>query len=287
MSVPTTRELQRPPRMLGLYARAAAGMLPLAGRRGGGEVPELELALRDVAVDRAHLARYARVCGFRVGDELPATYPHVLAFPLHMALMTDPSFPFAPVGTVHLANRITLKRPLDAGERLDLLVRAREGEPHPKGRLVEMVTEAHAGGEVAWEGLSTFLRRGGGSGETAKKRRKPPEPPRGAVWRLPGDTGRRYADVSGDRNPIHLHDLTAKAFGFKRAIAHGMWTKARCLAALEGRLPDAYTVEVSFEKPILLPARVAFGSLRASAKKIDFAVRDERTGAPHLTGTIR
>ena len=55
-----------------------------------------------------------------------------------------------------------------------------------------------------------------------------------------------------------MHDLTAKAFGFPRAIAHGMWSKARCLAALEGQLPDAFTTEVAFKRPILLPAKVEF-----------------------------
>ena len=79
-----------------------------------------------------------------------------------------------------------------------------------------------------------------------------------ARWHLPDDLGRRYASVSGDRNPIHMHSLTAKAFGFPRAIAHGMWTKARCIAALEPSLPNAYQVDVDFRKPILLPAQVDF-----------------------------
>ena len=63
--------------------------------------------------------------------------------------------------------------------------------------------------------------------------------------------------MSGDHNPIHLHALSAKALGFPRAIAHGMWTKARCLASL--RLPDAFAVDVRFKKPILLPSKVTFG----------------------------
>ena len=83
------------------------------------------------------------------------------------------------------------------------------------------------------------------------------DPPVTAHWRLPDDLGRRYAAVSGDHNPIHMHGLTAKAFGFPRAIVHGMWTKARCLASL--RLPDAYAVDVRFKKPILLPSKVTFG----------------------------
>ena len=109
--------------------------------------------------------------------------------------------------------------------------------------------------------------------------------PASAQWRLPGDLGRRYAGVSGDRNPIHLHALTAKPLGFSSAIAHGMWTKARCLAALESTLPDAFGVDVRFRRPIMLPATVTFASERDAAST-DFAVRDARKGTPHLDGRI-
>ena len=85
-------------------------------------------------------------------------------------------------------------------------------------------------------------------------------PRSGLTWRLGGDLGRRYAAVSGDHNPIHLYALTAKALGFSRQIAHGMWSKARCVAALENRLPDAVTVDVAFKTPIFLPGTVAFAS---------------------------
>jgi acyl dehydratase len=107
-----------------------------------------------------------------------------------------------------------------------------------------------------------------------------------AEWRLGGDLGRRYAAVSGDRNPIHMHAWTAKPLGFPRAIAHGMWTKARCLAAIESRLPDAFEVDVRFRKPILLPSRVEFAST-SEGDEIAFAVRDAKRGTPHLGGSMR
>jgi acyl dehydratase len=107
-----------------------------------------------------------------------------------------------------------------------------------------------------------------------------------AEWRLGGDLGRRYAAVSGDRNPIHMHALTAKPLGFSSAIAHGMWTKARCLAALESRLPDAFAVDVRFRKPIPLPGRVELLSDAGDDERIEFAVRDARRQTPHLDGRI-
>jgi MaoC like domain len=243
--------------MVTTYLKAAVGALPGAGRLsfvagGGGAMPDIELEERGLRAEPDRVAEYARVCGFRFRDELPPTYPHVLSFPLHMRLMTDGSFPFSPVGLVHIGNRIELRRPLRVGEELDVRVFPREaGE-----RSFALLTEARVDGELAWTEESTMFRPGGG------------HPPRRqdddadfafvAEWRLPGHLGRRYAAVSGDRNPIHMHSLTAKPFGFPRAIAHGMWTKARCLAALEPSLPDAYVVSVEFRKPILLPGRVTF-----------------------------
>ncbi|HSD81784.1 MAG TPA: hypothetical protein VLB47_14040, partial [Solirubrobacteraceae bacterium] len=156
MAATTTRELRSPPATLALLARAAVPLVPLASRLpfvagGGGDLPAVELVLRDARADRDALAAYARVCGFPLRDALPATYPHVLAFPLQLALMTDARFPFAAVGLVHVANAITVHRPVDAGEALTLSVRAGDLRPHPRGRTFALRTEARAGDEVVWE----------------------------------------------------------------------------------------------------------------------------------------
>ncbi|MFL6143835.1 MAG: MaoC/PaaZ C-terminal domain-containing protein [Labedaea sp.] len=276
----TVHELSTAPNLLALYGKAV-----LSGfTRRGGDLPATGYEQPVVPVDVAHLAGYDRICGFRLTDELPVTYPHVLSFPLQIKLMTDPGFPFPLVGSVHLANRITQYRPLRVSDRFGLRVRVADLRPHPKGRQFDVVSEAVAGGEVVWRDVSTYLRRGGGSGP--REEREPAAPPAPtAIWRVPGDIGRRYAEVSGDRNPIHLHPLTAKLFGFPRAIAHGMWTKARCLAALEGRLPDAYTVDVGFKLPVLLPARVGFAA-RETEAGWEFHLFDVRTGKPHLAGSV-
>jgi hypothetical protein len=253
-------------------------------RKTGSDLPALSRTSHDVAVDRAHVAAYAEVCGFPLRDALPLTYPHLLAFPLHMALMTDPAFPFPAIGTVHLANAITQHRPIAADEPLQVTAGTANLRPHPKGRTFEIATRVHSRGELVWESTSTFLRLGGGDPKATVDGPTFEEvPSAGISWRLPGDLGRRYAGVSGDHNPIHLYALTAKAFGFPRAIAHGMWSKARCLAALDGRLPDAVTVEVAFRKPILLPGRVEFGS-RIAGDDFAFALARPKDGAAHLLG---
>src|SRR5690606_34417600 len=154
----STVELTESPRLGPLYRRAALSALARRGARGEA-LPATTLVLRGVTVDRRHLADYNRVCGFRLADTLPATYPHILAFPLAMRLMTAPGFPFPLVGLVHVANRITVARPIDAGESLDLAVHAADLRPHARGRQVDVVATATIGDEVVWRGVSTYLRR--------------------------------------------------------------------------------------------------------------------------------
>jgi hypothetical protein len=300
----SARTLQSSPSILPLYARAAAPMVPGASLLpfipgGGKEIPEIELTLPQVRADADRVAAYNRVCGFSLRDHLPPTYPHVLAFPLQMAVMADGSFPFGAVGLVHVENQIVQHRRIGLDEELTIKVKPTKLEDHPKGRTFSLQTKVKAGNRIVWESTSTMLRRGGGSGESTPKadkselhqvsgpagRKFDAVPGASAEWKLGGDLGRRYAAVSGDRNPIHMHAWTAKPLGFPRAIAHGMWTKARCLAALESRLPDAFQVDVRFRKPILLPSRVEFAST-SQGDEIAFAVRDAKRGTPHLDGSI-
>jgi acyl dehydratase len=212
----------------------------------------------------------------------------MLAFPLQLSLMTDSSFPFAALGLVHIANRIVQHRPIRISEQLQIKVWATDLKDHPRGKQFTMRTETRVGGELVWDEDSTYLKRGGGSGDGKGQRRDDREEtqlPVTATWRLPGDLGRRYGSVSGDMNPIHIHPLSARLFGFPTAIAHGMWTKARCLAALDPQLRDSFTTEVEFKKPILLPATVEF-SEQSEASGIRFAVRGAGKGTPHLDGCV-
>jgi acyl dehydratase len=260
------------------YLRAALGLLP--ARRPAG-LPDTTLVRRGVTVDRDHLARYDRVCGFRLSDTLPPTYPHILAFPLAMRVMSGRDFPFPVVGLVHVANRITVHRPIDSGEELELSVRCADLRPHDRGQQFDVIATATAGGATAWAGVSTYLSKAA-TGEGRGRRDQPPPPAPTARWRVPASIGGEYAQVSGDRNPIHTSRLGARAFGFPRPIAHGMWSKARSLAALDGRLPAEYTVDVAFKQPILLPSTVGFAATPAG-NGWEFRIDGKK---PHLAGVV-
>jgi acyl dehydratase len=261
-------------------ARTALALLP---RRRPATLPDREPAGRVVTVDREHLARYDRVCGFRLTDTLPATYPHVLAFPLALRQMTAPDFPLPLAGLVHVANHITVRRPIDAGNPLTLSVYATDLRPHHRGRQFDIVATVVVDGEQAWRGVSTYLRRER-QGERREAGGQPTRPVPSARWAVPARVGTDYAAVSGDHNPIHTSRLGARLFGFPRPIAHGMWSEARCLAALEGRLPAQYSVDVAFRQPILLPATVSFAAT-AAGEGWHFGVHSAGGDRVHLTGS--
>ena len=237
-----------------------------------------------VVAERPRVEAYAAVCGFPRKDVVPLTYPHLLAFPLHMAIMGDAAFPYPAIGMVHVENTITAHRAIGVGEALDVTTSVGEPRPHAKGVLLDFVTTVATAGETAWESTSTYLRRGRTIDGEAAPGMMVADPPTGGVeWRLPANLGRTYAGVSGDANPIHLYPLTARALGFPRQIAHGMWTKARSVAAIENRLPEAVTVEVAFKKPVFLPGTVAFAARQDDAGWT-FALTSPKDGSPHLLG---
>ncbi|MFV0134340.1 MaoC family dehydratase [Streptomyces sp. HMX87] len=277
----STVTLAAPPALPPLLARGAL-LSPFKRPRPDAAHPRTRLVLPGLRIDLARLAAYERVCGFATGaNALPVTYPHVLGFPLAMRLMSGRDFPLPLLGLVHTSIGITRWAAMPASGEYELAVRVAELAPHRRGTEAAVVTEVSSGGDVVWESRSTYLARHRTSPSPAGKPRRPePGPlPVRDEWRLGGDLGRRYGAASGDRNPIHLHPLTARLFGFPRAIAHGMWTVARCLAA--HGTPDAVVVGAEFRAPVPLPGRVVYGAADGR-----FELRGGPDGRLHLTGDV-
>jgi|SRR5699024_1617529 len=274
------------PAMLPMFAKALfrANVKPNA-------TPALSttsVRLTDVVLDKKHLAEYRRVCGFSADGHLPITYPHMHAHPLFMALMLNKDFPFAVLGLVHTRNIITQHRPIKEQEQLDIECRLANLKQVAKGYEFSIQTLVTTAGELVWESESVMFRRGGGTGEETVRapRAASPIPELYETWYVAEDTGRRYGKVSGDRNPIHLYPFTAKLFGFKRHIAHGMWSKARCLASLQEKLPtNPFTVDVSFKLPMFIPAKVMFAPERTTTG-YHFRLLASDGVKPHLEGTL-
>lgn len=268
--------------------RAALPGLPVVGQLPGikkdrDATAGFALTRPPVRVERAAVEKYALLCGFPVKDTVPLTYPHMLAQPLHLAILTDPRFPVPAMGMVHLENSISQHRRIGVGETLDVRVDVGSPLPHPVGTAWQLTSTITADGETVWESVSTYLRRGRRNPDAVWPNELIDVPPSGPVFALKADLGRRYAAVSGDYNPIHLSALTAKALGFPRQIAHGMWTKARCVAMLENRLPEAVRVDVAFKKPVFLPSSVAYGG-RPVEGGYAFSLHKRGSDTLHLLG---
>ncbi len=285
------RHFAAPPSMTGLYLRAATKR----GALGDGQtIPRLEATLDKCRADPADLAAYRQVCGFLPGDHLPATWPHVLAAPLHLALLTDAAFPLRPLGIVHTRNRITVHQPLPVDAELGVRCWVEGHRQHRLGVEFDLETEVGLDAQTAWSSTTTILARTA-TGRPAGPKPKREDPPpgqaaglaRSTVWRLGGDQGRRYAKVSGDYNPIHLYPWTARPLGFPRPIVHGMWSLARCVAEIEEDLaPAGWTVSVAFRKPVLLPTPVLFTAGHDGDTRT-FALRTRDARKVHLEGEVR
>lgn len=252
--------------------------------RVGDDLPNLSISLESFVLNSENLQRYRTVCGFQ-SQRVPPTYFFVVAFPLFIRLMLEKNFPLRPMGMVHLRNQISVHHSFDTSSALSISAAVGKSELTSRGLEWTINTQVQDQSKTVWTSESTFLNRcKTGIPRQTLESVKPQGNPQ--PWSLSADLGRRYARVSGDYNPIHLTDISARLFGFKKAIAHGMWSKARCLAALDNQLPDAgYQVNVSFFKPVYLPSSVSFQSHKQGSKH-NFYLFNCSGADMHLQGSI-
>ncbi len=287
------------PALLPSYFRALRSTVGVRSLGRAAGLPDIRLSASGIAIDAGRLSRYAAVCGFGsmrglAPSAVPSPYPHVLAFPLQLALLTRSDFPFPVLGLVHLANRIEQRRPITTADSLDVDVYVDGLAAHPRGSTFHLITDARISGQLVWRESSQLLARhrrhaadGGAAAASAPAVDVPAVAPAATLtWALRSDLGRRYAAVSGDRNPIHLFDATARPFGFRRHIVPGMWTLARAVAELGHHVPPEHTLDVAFRHAIELPGHVGFGrSTRPHV--LEFGVSSPEAERTHLTGECR
>lgn len=254
------------------------------------ELPKMSVAVASVGFEAGRLAAYRDICGFGEEAGVPILYPQVQAISMQMHLLTRDEFPLPLVGLVHLRNRVEQERPLRADETFSVQVGVVAQRTTDKGLEFDLeTTYADASGATPWKALATVLHRR----KQKEQKKGPPKPAvdgRLSEYRAidaPADIGRRYGRISGDMNPIHLYPLTARLLGFKRHIAHGMWSLARCCAELQGGLGHPPRVlEVRFQQPLFLPARNALRYGRDGESYV-FSLIGRDSGKPHLTGSLR
>ena len=252
-------------------------------------LPQVTYVRPHVVVDAKKVAAYAKVCGFSKAHGVPMLFLHIEAFPLAMMLFGSKRFPWPAMGTVHLANSATLHQRVHVGDDLRIEVQTGELFKHEKGQVLTLHARALRDGQLVWESTWTLLRMGVRQPQGAPYVSALGELPvlsRQADFYAASGIGRRYGLMSGDINPIHLSAITAKFLGFRRAVAHGMWTKAKALSTLMPREDVAYaSVLVEFKTPLFLPSKASLWAAREEQGAV-FEVRNARGDKPHLRGRV-
>lgn len=245
--------------------------------------------------DAARLAQYRQVCDLPDTGTLPLLYLHAMAMPLHMAILSHKRFPLRLLGLVHWSNQLESLRPIANGEAVDMHCTLDGIQTTERGQSFAIHTTLSANGSVAWRETSTFLSplaRSKSGKKPAPDGSEPDWGPPIAQWAVAANAGRRFAGPSGDWNPIHVSALTARLFGYPRAIAHGMYSAARCLALLQKNLPaDAsLALDLRFKRPLLIPGRVALHTAQGADQDqgaTRFVLKVQPSGEPHIDGTLR
>lgn len=251
-------------------------------------LPTIAISADKVSMQRDKVALYADVCGFDFqGDIIPPTYLYVYAFRLHAVIFTHKAITFPLLGMIHLKNTINAYRPVKTDEVINVQCSLTQSRNVDAGLEFDLLSKVYVGEELVWEALSTYLYRI----DTGKRRARPPRASAMAwedvkQWSLSDDLGLKYAKASGDYNLIHLHPLLSKRFGFEKVLAHGMWSKARCLAELMPMIKQhPFKVEVEFKLPVFMPSEVTFAFESLENGKC-FEMRDVKGKRPHLHGSV-
>jgi hypothetical protein len=292
----TTVEIQKPPHM-GLVFVKALMMAPFRPNTLADDaiIPLTRILLQEFQPDPVLIKNYKTVCGFRENkdDTIPITYLQTLFIGILGKFIISPFFPLKPTGLIQVFQSFEQKRPVKTGEILDLACILSGFTKKETGIETRFILEVISGGEIVWQGISGFFTRSGAKKASSASKPEDIFLEKRETIPVPSGTGRRYAAVSGDYNPHHLYTLTAKAFGFKSAIAHGMWSLARVTASLDREfdLQGSARIEASFKLPIFMPAVTNLGWEQSSEEEtgqsqVRFELRDREKGLPHLKGRL-
>ncbi len=281
-----------------------ARALPRTARRSQGRIVEsfvpgpMRVRQAGLHLERSRIEAYRSVCDYEAqARSVPLAYPELHFTPLMAEAIVSPRFPLSPLGLIHIGQSIEQRQALRPGDVVDATTELSALRETDRGYEVDFSMSLERRGTKVWSGVATMLSRSAQArSNRGKEHRRNPSAgtPKRSTQPLeltvPGNTGLSYACVSGDWNPHHLWWFTARPLGYRRPIAHGMWTLARALAVALHGVPDETPLRSSafFKRPLLMPGRIELDAprLQPETPLVQFAIRDADSGAPHLLGEV-
>jgi len=256
-------------------------------------LPNVELGVRQKLgrVDESKIQAYHKIVHWQETQSTPLhpCFLHLYAFKQHMQLMLDDRFPFALLGIVHLSNKIDVLTALDLSMDVELESNIVSFERHIKGISFKIESKFYQQQQLIWHSESELLAVDKKS-FSGKSHSRPYQLQSGSLlvnqWHCDSAVGRKYGKVSGDFNPIHLSQTSAKLFGFKSAIAHGMWSKARSISEFQEHIGDEFSVAVNFIKPLFLPSDVSLWKSDDDTAVTQFSLTSDDAKVCHLQGQM-
>lgn len=143
-------------------------------------------------------------------------------------------------------------------------------EDKSSGQILNLGQQIYCEGELVLEMESRLFFRNESKGEKAPSSPVPPAarpaPTSNFTVAISSDHPKRYAEASGDTNPIHLDERLAKSVGFKGVIMHGLGTLAIVVAKLPKPLEH---LSVRFAKPVY-PGEMLTTSIWRKGNALEF-----------------
>jgi len=253
-----TMHLDRQPAILPLYINCLTK--PTKNRLDLAAISQMKLEFQHCSIKPKQLKKFNRFYNLNHTQHVPLTFLYLLVFRPQLKFLLNPKLPFSVLGLVHVFNHIQSFKPVYLEDNLTIDIQTKEFKETAKGKELVLTTRILRNDECVWQCFSGYLSPH--KTRNVKRPNTPYEKPHyfhSMDWHIPANTGRQFALLSGDANPIHTYKLAAKLFGFKQAIAHGMCSAIKCWASLphstSAMKKELYT---EFKKPIFLPSTVRF-----------------------------
>ncbi len=254
-------------------------------------IPNIVVRKSEFNFSKSKIDYFTDLVGFKKDSTLvPSLYIHLLGFNLQSFLILHKDFPFPAMGMVHISNKVIQHRPFTLNEIDKVEAYFENPKKHNRGVVFTVVSKVFdKNGVVIGENHAEQLKIIGKGESSGIKKQFEALTGKSFNWEFESNIGRRFSTISGDINPIHLFPITAKLFGFKRHIAHGMYSCSRALATIDKELSNvnSYEYYTEFKQPIFLPGNGVFTISKKSDQELTFELVNAEKNKPHVNGYFK